>query len=166
MRAIFDPADLQVEEAKTISPDMLAKMIRRAEKPVLVTGGKLLEDEMLADLACEIAVRGKMEVVATGGSSKTFERFAGNRCDESGVKTVRPVTLHHFTQMVLDGLYDRRLLVFLGFEPYLLSRMLSSIRHFSKAVTVSIDPIYQPHARLSFPNCENYGLLETLVSFL
>ncbi len=157
----FDVADLQVEEAKLISPDMLAKMIRRAERPVLVTGGKLLEDEILVDLAAEIATRGKMEVIATGGSSKPLiERLV-----EKGVK-VKTSTLHHFTQMVLDGLYNKRLLVFLGFEPYLLSRMLSSIRHFSKAITVSVDTYYQPHARLSFPNCENYGLLETLVSFL
>ncbi len=152
-RYVFNRADIQVEKAKEINPNILARMIAR-KKAILVTGGKLLEDELLADLAAEIALRGRMDVFATGGSSKPLI--------ERGIKP-KVLTLHHLTQMILDS---SGFFVFLGFEPYLLSRALSSIKHFSKAVTVSIDRWYQPNARLSFPDCDNYGLLETLVSCL
>ncbi len=166
MRRRFDIADLQIEEGKTITPELVAKILKRSE-PILVTGGKLLEDEHLSDLVAEIVKRTGSEVIATGGSSKPLLE----RGIEAGMFKIRSTTLHNFTQEVLDGNNDlhRRLLVFVGFEPYLLSRMLSSIKHFSKAITISIDEYYQPHARLSFPDAFDsnwYALLENLVSCL
>ncbi len=149
MEKLFNP-EFSVERAKVVTPELVAKIITR-KRVTLVTGGKLLEDELLADLVSEIAKKAE-RVIATGASSKPLI--------ERGIKC-NVMTLHHLTQKIEKGTY-----VFVGFEPYLLSSALSTLRHFSKAVTISIDRYYQPNARLSFPNCDNYGMLETLISFM
>ncbi len=150
---IFNP-EFQVEKARKIGPETLARILKkRKSKSVLITGGKLLEDEILADLIAELVKKSGIKVIATGGSSKPLI--------ERGIN-VNTCLLSHIT----EKLTDVNILIFVGFEPYLLSRLLSNIKHFLNVLTVSIDFYYQPNAKLSFPNCDNYGLIETLVSCL
>jgi len=63
------------------------------------------------------------------------------------------VLLHHIIQFIEDGNWRplRRcdLAVFLGVQPYYLSRVLSSLRHFSNVKTLSLDEFYQPNADYS-----------------
>ncbi|AEA47132.1 CO dehydrogenase/acetyl-CoA synthase complex subunit epsilon [Archaeoglobus veneficus] len=164
---LFNTADIQASRsAKLIKPDVLAKMVGRAKNPVLVTGGKLLEDEKLVEYAVKLYENG-VAIIATGASSRPLI--------ERGVEPQACVfTLHHVTQFLLDESwsgfkgepYD--LVLFLGFEPYYLSRMLSALKHFSKLTTVSIDAFYQPHARFSFPNTLDlhHEILEEFVTAL
>jgi len=164
---LFNSADVQASRsAKIIKPDVLAKMVKKAKNPVLITGGRLLEDEALVDYAVKIQRCG-VAIIATGASSKPLL--------ERGVKPDSCVfTLHHITQFLLDAEwqgfkgkpYD--LALFLGFEPYYLSRMLSALKHFSKLTTANIDAFYQPHARFSFPNTLDlhHEILEEFVSAL
>lgn len=163
----FDVADVQVEKAISVRPKVMSTLASRAENPVLITGGKLLEDERLLKYALEINSKG-IPIIATGASSKPLM--------ENGAKLESKVfTLHHVTQYMLDkewkGFsgkpYD--VVLYLGIEPYFLSRMLSALKHFSDITALSIDRLYQPHASYTFPNLveeEHYKLLEELVSEL
>ncbi len=148
----YQIADIQVSrEATAVKPNVVANLIKKAKNPVLVTGGQLLKDEKLVEVAVKLYEKG-VPVIATGGSSKPLI--------EKGVKPLSSVfTLHYVTQFMLDpewkgfnntGPYD--VAVFLGFLPYYLSRMLSSLKHFSKITTISIDEFYQQHAKFSFTN--------------
>jgi len=164
---IFNSADVQASKyAKVVDAKAVARMLKRAKHPVLVTGGHLLKDEKLVEFAVKLYEKG-VPIIATGGSSKPLI--------ERGVKPQSAVfTLHYVTQFMLDeswegfdgkGRYD--VVLYLGFEPYYLSRMLSSLKHFSKVTTISIETFYQPHAKFSFPDTkEHYKMLDELISEL
>ncbi len=148
----YQIADIQVSrEATAVKPNVVANLIKKAKRPVLVTGGKLLREEKLVEVAEKFYSKG-IPIIATGGSSRVLI--------EKGIKPQSSVfTLHYVTQFMLDedwkgfdgkGPYD--VVIFLGFLPYYLSRMLSALKHFSKMTTISIDEFYQPHAKFSFTN--------------
>ncbi len=143
-----DISDKQCRSALMIGPEKVAELIRSARRPVLIVGGKLLEDERLVEYAVRFHEKG-IQIVATGASSKPLIE-----------RGVRPVfysrTLHYVVTYMLDeswqgfdgrGKYD--LALFMGFKPPYLSRMLSALKHFSDIVTVSIDDHYQPNASYS-----------------
>jgi len=166
---LFNVADIQVSRsAKLIEPKTVARMVKRAKHPVLVTGGHLLSNPKLVEYAAKIYEKG-IPIIATGASSKPLI--------EKGVKPQSAIfTLHYVTQYMLDeswkgfdgkGKYDT--VLYLGFEPYYLSRMLSALKHFSKITTISLESFYQPHAKFSFPNLDeesHYKMLEELISEL
>jgi len=141
-------SDKQCREGLVVEPKAIADLIRSARRPILITGGKLLEDERLVHYAVEFHKKG-IPIVATGASSKPLI--------ENGVKPIFVSrSLHYLTQYLLDeswkgfdgkGNYD--LILFMGFTPAYLSRMLSALKHFSNIVTVSIDEFYQPNAKFS-----------------
>ena len=167
----FDIADVQAsKESVAVKPRVVANMIKRAKKPLLITGGMLLKDEKLVEFAAKFYEKG-IAIAATAGSSKPLL--------EKGVKPVsKTYTLHQITQFLLDeefngfdgkGSYD--VVLFLGFIPYYLSRMLSALKHFSKITTIAIDEFYQPHAKFSFTNLTkdkemHYSMLEEVISNL
>ncbi len=143
-----ETSDKQCREGVVVEPKVVAEMIRSAKRPVLITGGRLLEDGRLVEYAVRFYEKG-IPIIATGASSKPLIE-----------RGVRPLfcsrTLHYVTQYLLDpswkgfdgkGSYD--LVLFMGFNPSYLSRMLSALKHFSEITTVSVDEFYQPHARFS-----------------
>ncbi len=140
--AKHEPSDVQCRKGFAIDPKGVADLIRRARKPLLITGGKLLEDHRLVDFACEFYSKG-IPIIATGASSKPlFQR---------GVKPIfYSRTLHYVVQYLLDGEWELNgdLILFLGFSYPYLSRMLSALKHFSSITTVSLD-CYQPNATYS-----------------
>ena len=139
----YKPSELQCERAVCVTPAEAADVIL-SSKAVLITGGLLLERDYLVDYAVKLSEF--MPVIATGASSKPLI--------EKGVYPLtRSFTLHHIIQFVEDGewkpLKRCDLLVFLGVQPYYLSRVLSSLRHFSNVKTLSLDEFYQPNADYS-----------------
>jgi acetyl-CoA decarbonylase/synthase complex subunit epsilon len=165
---IFNPADIQVSRsASIIKPKVVATMIKKAKHPVLVTGGRLLEDKRLVDFVVRLHEKTGIGIIATGGSSKPLI--------ERGINPQASVfSLHFITQYLLDeswngfdgkGRYD--VVVFIGFTtPYYLSRMLSALKHFSNLNTISICEYYQPHAKFSFPNLDGELYYEALNAIL
>jgi acetyl-CoA decarbonylase/synthase complex subunit epsilon len=163
----FQVADIQAsKEATAVKPEVVAKMVKRAKNPVLVTGKYLLKEPKLVEVAVKFYGKG-IPIIATGGSSKPLI--------ENGVKPQSVVfSLHQITQYMLDpewkGFngqpYD--LVLYLGFTPYYLSRMLSALKHFSKLTTIAIDEFYHPHAKFSFTNLTkdkelHYAMLEKVL---
>ena len=167
----YQVADVQVSrEAQAVKPEVIVRFVKRAKHPVLITGGQLLKDEKLVEYAVKFHEKG-IPIIATGGSSKPLL--------EKGVKPQSAVfTLHQITQYMLDsdwkgfdgkGAYD--VVLYLGFIPYYLSRMLSALKHFSKITTISLDEFYHPHARFSFTNLTankemHYRMLEEVINGL
>jgi len=140
----YKQSELQCDRAVCVTPSEAAKIIM-SSRAVLVTGGLLLEKKYLVDFAVELS--NIMPVIATGASSKPLL--------ERGVKPVtKSYTLHHIIQFIEDGEWRKLrkfdLIVFLGIQPYYLSRVLSSLRHFSNIKTLSLDEYYQPNADYSF----------------
>ena len=167
----YQIADIQVSrEATPVKPSVVINLVKKAKHPVLVTGGKLLKEEKLVDFAVKFYEKG-IPIIATGGSSKPLI--------ERGVKPQSIVfPLHYVTQFMLDeewqgfdgkGNYD--VVLYLGFLPYYLSRMLSALKHFSKITTISLDEFYQPHAKFSFTNLTankamHYQMLDEVINGL
>jgi acetyl-CoA decarbonylase/synthase complex subunit epsilon len=141
-------SDKQCREGLVVEPKAIADMIRSARRPLLIVGGKLLENEKLVEYAVKFYKKG-IPIVATGASSKPLI--------ERGVKPLSASrSLHYIIQYLLDeswkgfdgkGSYD--LILFMGFIPAYLSRMLSALKHFSDIITISIDEFYQPNAKFS-----------------
>lgn len=165
----FDLADVQASrEATAVKPKVVANMVKKAKNPVLITGGNLLKESKLVEYAVKFYEKG-VPIIATGGSSKPLI--------ERGVKLLsKTFTLHQITQYLLDDEWEgfngkHDVVLFLGFLPYYLSRMLSALKHFSKITTISIDEFYQPHAKFSFTNLTkdkemHYKMLEEVLENL
>ena len=140
-------AEIQCRESLVLEPDAIAKIIAEARRPILVTGGKLLENDKLVEYAVKFYKKG-IPIVATGASSKPLI--------ERGVKPLAILPLHKLAQYVQDehwngfdnkGRHD--VYIFMGFHPYFLNRILSAFKHFTEFITVSIDEFYQPNASYS-----------------
>ncbi|AEA47122.1 CO dehydrogenase/acetyl-CoA synthase complex subunit epsilon [Archaeoglobus veneficus] len=139
----YKQSELQCEKAACVTPKEAADIISYS-RPVLITGGMLLENSRLVEYAVKLSEH--MPVIATGASSKVLV--------SRGVKPLSCVfTMHHIAQFILDGGWDvtKRFdtAVFLGFRPYYLSRVLSTLKHFSGMTTISLDELYQPNAHYS-----------------
>jgi acetyl-CoA decarbonylase/synthase complex subunit epsilon len=165
----YNIADVQVSrEATAVKPAVVANLIKKAENPVLITGGVLLKEPKLVEIAVKFYEKG-IPVIATAGSSKPLI--------EKGVKPLfKTYTLHQITQFLLDEDFKINgkkvdLVVYPGFLPYYLSRMLSALKHFSDIKTIAIDEFYHPHASFSFTNLTkdrelHYAMLEEVLSKL
>ncbi|MEM0301658.1 MAG: CO dehydrogenase/acetyl-CoA synthase complex subunit epsilon [Archaeoglobaceae archaeon] len=163
----YNVADVQVSrDATAVKPVVVANLIKKAKNPVLVTGGALLKEPKLVEIAVKFYEKG-IPVIATGGSSKPLI--------EKGVKPLfKTYTLHQITQFLLDEEFKPNgknfdVVLFLGFLPYYLSRMLSALKHFSSITTIAIDEFYHPHAKFSFTNLTkdkemHYAMLEEILS--
>ncbi|MEM2717353.1 MAG: CO dehydrogenase/acetyl-CoA synthase complex subunit epsilon [Archaeoglobaceae archaeon] len=163
----YNVADVQVSrDATAVKPVVVVNLIKKAKNPVLVTGGALLREEKLVEIAVKFYEKG-IPVIATGGSSKPLI--------EKGVKPLfKTYTLHQITQFLLDEEFKPNgknfdVVLFLGFLPYYLSRMLSALKHFSNITTIAIDEFYHPHAKFSFTNLTkdkemHYAMLEEILS--
>ncbi|MEM4280348.1 MAG: CO dehydrogenase/acetyl-CoA synthase complex subunit epsilon [Archaeoglobaceae archaeon] len=163
----YNVADVQVSrDATAVKPVVVANLIKKAKNPVLVTGGALLKEPKLVEIAVKFYEKG-IPVIATGGSSKPLI--------EKGVKPLfKTYTLHQITQFLLDEDFKPNgksfdVVLFLGFLPYYLSRMLSALKHFSNITTIAIDEFYHPHAKFSFTNLTkdkemHYAMLEEILS--
>ncbi len=64
---IFNPADIQASKFANI---IKAKMIKKSKHPVLITVGRLIEDERPTDFVVRIHEKIGIDIIATGGSSK------------------------------------------------------------------------------------------------
>ncbi|WP_457550295.1 CO dehydrogenase/acetyl-CoA synthase complex subunit epsilon [Archaeoglobus sp.] len=160
-------ADVQASRsAKVLSGEGVVRVVKMSKYPVLITGGKLLENEKLVDFAVNLNQTG-IDIIACSASSKPLI--------ERGVKPkFTTFSLHYITQFLLDPDFrvDGKIVdcaLYVGFMPYYLSRALSSMKHFSKIVTVALEPYYQPHATFSLPKLnedEYYSTLEKIVEGL
>ncbi len=135
-------------------PAVLAALVRRAKRPLLVVGHRVLvvggDGELAVDLLARAALKVGWPVVATGDT--------GPALASRGIEPTLCISAMNLGQRLADpdwtgvdgeGPHD---VVFLAGLSYALEwTLLSGLRR-ADLVTVSLSPGYEPHASFSLPN--------------
>jgi acetyl-CoA decarbonylase/synthase complex subunit epsilon len=155
-----------VTTAKATTPEIAAKLISKAKRPLLVVGTKVLDPELL-DRAVKIAQKANIPIAATGSS---MPGFVDKDVD------AKYINLHQLGFYVTDeawpgldgkGTYDT--LIVLGHIKYYINQVLSGTRNFSKVKAIAIDRSYIQNATMSFGNlskADHYAALDELIEAL
>lgn len=137
-------------------PEIVAAMVKRAKRPILVVGHKAAEvklgEEMLIDYLIRLAKVMHIPVVATAHVVKEFvNRGFQPEVWMPAVDIANRLRDPEWKGLDGKGQYD--LALFIGIQYYMEWVILSGLKHFSfKLKTVSLDRFYQPHASWSFSN--------------
>jgi acetyl-CoA decarbonylase/synthase complex subunit epsilon len=139
-----------------LKPEVVAAMVKRAKRPLLVVGHLAAEDYTddvkMIDYAIRMSKTAGIPVVATAHTPTEFIQRGvqpeswmsamdiGNRLKDPEWKG-------------LDGMGSYDLAMFMGLPYYMEFVVLAGLKHFSKNLkTISLDRFYNPHATWSFPN--------------
>lgn len=138
-------------------PEIVAAMIRRAKRPILVAGHQVAEIELnehekAIDRIIELAKAVKIPVVATAHITKEFfNRGFKSLSWMSAVEIGSRLQDPEWAGLDGKGAYD--LALFVGLPYYMEWVILTGLKNFaSNLKTISLDRFYQPHANWSFPN--------------
>ena len=142
-----------------MKPAVVAAMIRRAKRPVLIVGHKAVETEVGAktaiDVAIDLAKAADIPVVTTAHIvgefiTRGFHPTAWISAVDIGNRLRDP------EWEGVDGVGQYDLAVFMWLPYYMQWLILSGLKHdaYKHLTTVSVDRFYQPHATWSFPNME------------
>ena len=139
-----------------LKPELVAAMVKRAKRPLLVVGHLAAEDysedaEMI-DYAIRIGNAGGVQVVATAHIVGEFVKRGFNSAASMTAMEIGE-RLADSEWMGLDGNGPYDLALFMGLPYYMGFVILSGLKHFSTNLkTISLDRYYNPHASWSFPN--------------
>jgi acetyl-CoA decarbonylase/synthase complex subunit epsilon len=137
-------------------PELVAAMIKRAKRPVLVVGNLATEDNSENGKMVDYAIRlNKTYGVPVIATAHTIRKFV-----KQGFEPVAQMSAMDIGNRLKDpdwkgldgkGTYDVAL--FMGLPYYMEFVILSGLKHFSTGLkTISLDRYYNPHATWSFPN--------------
>ncbi|MCS3924475.1 CO dehydrogenase/acetyl-CoA synthase complex subunit epsilon [Methanosalsum natronophilum] len=133
--------------ARPVQPAVVAKVIKKAKRPLLITGGDVLDEDILKR-AVEIGKKG-IQIAATGNSMTGF-------VDEESV-FAKYINAHSLALYLsdsgwkgLDGHGNYDLIVALGHKKYYINQVLSGVRNFTKLKSISIERNYIQNATMSF----------------
>ncbi|MCD4703487.1 MAG: CO dehydrogenase/acetyl-CoA synthase complex subunit epsilon [Methanosarcinaceae archaeon] len=146
------------KSAKAIQPNVAAKMMSKAKRPLLVVGAPVLDNGLL-ERAIKIAKTG-IPVAATGHS---MTGFVGKDVDASYINIHSLGTFigdPNWKGLDGDGQYD--LIIVLAHKKYYINQVLSGIKNFTSLRTLSIDRHYLQNASMSFGNLTPEVHLEAL----
>jgi acetyl-CoA decarbonylase/synthase complex subunit epsilon len=139
-----------------LKPEVVAAMVKRAKRPILVVGHLAAEDysedARMIDYAIRISDTAGIPVVATAHVSsefvkRNFKPTASMPAMDIGDRLVDS------EWKGLDGAGSYDLALFMGLPYYMGFTILSGLKHFSTNLkTISLDRFYNPHATWSFPN--------------
>jgi len=138
--------------ARPVKPDVAARTLAKAKRPLLITGSKL--DEGAAEKACKLGEH--MTLAATGNSYKAL-------------RGAYYINFHALTSYLSDkdwpgfdggGGYD--VVAVMGVTYYYASQLLAALKNFTSIKTVSLDRHYHPNAVFSFGNLKEKEYLEAL----
>ncbi|MFA5364200.1 MAG: CO dehydrogenase/acetyl-CoA synthase complex subunit epsilon [Candidatus Bathyarchaeia archaeon] len=154
-------------------PEIVAAMIKRAKRPVIVVGHLATEPgadtEKMIDYTIRLSKTTGIPVVATAHTArdlvaKGFQPAAAMSAMDIGNRLKDP------TWTGLDGKGPYDVAVFMGLPYYMEYLILSGLKHFSTHIkTISLDRYYDPNASWSFPNLkveEWAQSLETIINNL
>jgi acetyl-CoA decarbonylase/synthase complex subunit epsilon len=137
-------------------PEIVAAMVKRAKRPILIVGHKAAEtklgEETLIEYFIRLAKATNIPVVATAHIVKEFiDRGFQPGAWMPAVDIANRLQDPDWRGLDDKGQYD--LALFTGIQYYMEWVILSGLKHFSsKLKTISLDRFYQPHASWSFPN--------------
>ena len=145
------------KKALTITkPAVVAAMVKRAKRPILVVGHKSAETKVGAEKPIDYLIRfaktSKVPFVATAHIMKEFLARGFQPASWMGAMDIAN-RLRDSSWKGLDGEGQYDLALFVGIPYYMEWVILSGLKSFSSHLkTISLDRFYQPHASWSFPN--------------
>lgn len=155
-----------VTTSKAINPDMAAKMISKAKRPLLVVGTGVLRPEIL-ERAVKIAKKANLPIAATGSS---LNGFLDKDVD------AKYINVHQLGFYLtdpawpgLDGKGNYDTIIVLEFKKYYINQVLSGTKNFSKVKSISIGKDYVQNATMSFGNIsreDHFVVLDELIDLL
>ncbi|HID91149.1 TPA: CO dehydrogenase/acetyl-CoA synthase complex subunit epsilon [Candidatus Bathyarchaeota archaeon] len=149
-------------------PEMVAAMVRKARRPIMVVGREVEDAELddgrkATDYVADVARSGDIPVVTSA--------YAYNALVERGVRPAAMSLVEIIDRLQdpgwkgLDGKGQYDLALFVGAPYHMLSQALSSLRHFApRLTTISIDRYFHPNAKWSLPNASPAEWREGLAS--
>jgi acetyl-CoA decarbonylase/synthase complex subunit epsilon len=141
------------EAVLTTTPEAVAKLIKKSERPLFVFGSKNLEREFdgkkAIDYAIEMSKASRVPVVATGHAVKGFlERGFTPDAWMSAVDIVNRLMDPGWRGVKGEGQHD--LVIFFGVLCVVGEQGLSTLKHFAPHLkTIAICPNYHPSADMS-----------------
>jgi acetyl-CoA decarbonylase/synthase complex subunit epsilon len=152
-------------QAKLVTPEVAAKLIKKAKRPLFVGGSLLLGDlngKPLIDYAMEIAKASKMPVVAVAHTKKKFlENGFHPTASMPVINLVDRLKDPEWKGVKGEGQHD--LVVFMGVLYYMGSQGLSTLKHFAPHLTtITICRFFHPNANFSFGNMDDKKWTESL----
>jgi acetyl-CoA decarbonylase/synthase complex subunit epsilon len=149
--------------AKPVNPNVAAKMVSKAKRPLLVAGSEIVDNEQLAQRAVAIGKKG-VQIAATGHSITVFHGKDVN------AKYINIHALAHYlgdkNWKGFDGEGSYDMIVFLGHKKYYLDQVLSGLKNFSDLKTIAIERHFMQNATLSFGNLKPEVHVEALDEFI
>lgn len=133
-----------IKTALAIKPKQAAKIIKKADRRIVITGAKLKE----VDEAIKLA-NGALVV-----APNTLPQFRKKGVDVVSMNKVNITNLlrDQSEWKGLDGKGQYDLAIYMGSPYYFESQMLSCLKHFSSCKTMSVSRFYQPNADYSLDN--------------
>ena len=147
-----------IKMAQVMTPEQMAKIIKKAKRKIVVTGAQLKEvDEAikLADGAL-IAAPNLLQAFKEKGA----QPVAMNKVNATNL--LRDAS----SWKGLDGKGPYDLAIYMGSPYYYESQMLSCLKHFSSCKTISLSRFYQPNATYSFDNLSEKKWEQALADLL
>jgi len=149
--------------AKPVNPNVAAKMVSKAKRPLLVVGAEIVGNEQLTEKVIGIGMKG-VPIAATGHSITAFKGMDVN------AKYINVHALAHYlgdkNWKGLDGQGSYDMIVFLGHKKYYLDQVLSGLKNFTDLKTIAIERHFMQNATLSFGNLKPEVHIEALNEFI
>ncbi len=137
------------KKAIPVKPDGAAKIIKRAERPALAIGARIIEHERLMEFVERLSKAG-ISIVATAHSIK-YTSQRGIPAYKAGVVEVTNL-LTDPTWEGFDGKGKPDLLLVMGINLDLENATFESLKNYSDVKSICIDRYFMINATYSFPS--------------
>ncbi len=140
------------EQARPVLPDVAARIVKNAKRPVLVIGARIQElNGALIERTIRLANTRSMPIVATAHSGKFLaERGFKNYVEMGVVEATNALTDEEWKG--IDGNGKPDLVMVLGAHLDLMNATFQSLKNFSDIPSLSIDRYFMSNATYSLPN--------------
>ena len=142
--------------ALNLTPENCARMIKRAQRLLIIVGGEAIKMQKnkinIHNIASRISNSMNGTIASSPGVFKPFTSKPELNVINMGMEDIiNRVQNKKWQGFDGKGPYD--IVVFIGGIYYFQSMMLSTLKHFApKQKTISIDPFYHPNATFSLEN--------------
>ena len=139
-----------------MKPEVVAAMVKRAKRPILVVGHQAAEDYSadvkMIDYAIRMSKAAAIPVVATAHMTAEFIKRGFQPAFWMSAMDIGSRLRDHQWNG-LDGAGPHDLAMFMGLPYYMDFLIMAGLKHFSDSLkTISLNRFYNPHASWSFPN--------------
>lgn len=149
-------------QARPVEPDAASRIIRKAKKPVLIIGARIMDrDAKPLEGALRLAKALKMPIVATAHTAKFLNERGFDNYAVMGIVEITNVATDEEWKGI-KGYGRPDLVIVLGAHLDLMNATFQSLKNFSDIESISISPYFMVNATYSFPNLNDETWLKCL----